>query len=107
LNVLVLKPVRIGSMARIELIERLATEHAVDVVYTSMLESSVGIACTIGFMSAAHNWELAHGLDTARWLNTDTLVEPLISRAGRLRQIDVTALPRMIREPYRSVLGIR
>jgi L-Ala-D/L-Glu epimerase len=105
-DVLVLKPVRIGSYMLIKKIQSAAQSHGVRTVYTTMIDTSVGIACTLGMMREFADHTIAHGLDTARLLASDTLTHPIIPDQGMLRVPDLASLPSLIREPYRTALGL-
>ncbi len=90
-DVLVVKPARVGGPAVVAEIARLATEHGVPVVISSLFETGVGLA--LGLRCAAllpdvPGWPAAerdHGLATADLLVDDLLVEPLAVDRGRMR----------------------
>jgi o-succinylbenzoate synthase len=105
-DVLVLKPVRIGSHTLIKKIQSAAQSHGVRTVYTTMFDTSIGIACTLGLMREIADHNIAHGLDTARLLASDTLTHPIIPDQGMLHVPDLASLPGLIREPYRTALGL-
>jgi len=103
-DVLVLKPVRIGSICWIDQIQQAARDHGVRTVFTSMYDTSLGLACTLEIMQKFADHDIAHGLDTARLLASDTLIHHLIPDRGKLRVFDPASLPGMIKESYRKQL---
>jgi o-succinylbenzoate synthase len=106
-DVLVLKPARIGSHNLIKEIQTAAQNHGVQTVYTTMFDTSIGIACTLGIMREFADHDIAHGLDTGRLLASDTLMHHLIPDQGMLHVLDLASLPGLVSEPYRKELGLR
>ncbi len=90
-DVLVVKPARVGGPVVVAEIARLAAEHGVPVVISSLFETGVGLA--LGLRCAAllpdvPGWAAAqrdHGLATADLLVDDLLEEPLPVDRGRMR----------------------
>lgn len=80
---LVLKPAVIGGLRPTLSLARRARAAGKEVVLTSVVESAAGLWATAQ-LAAAIGGELAHGLDTARWLAED-LGEPPIPAGGWIR----------------------
>jgi O-succinylbenzoate synthase len=90
-DVLVVKPGRVGGPVVVADIARLAAEHGVPVVISSMFETGVGLAAGLrcaALLPDVPGWPAAerdHGLATADLLVDDLLVEPLAVDRGRMR----------------------
>lgn len=80
---LVLKPARLGGIAATRRIAEVARAAGCEVVLTSVVDSAVGLTA-VAHLAAALAPDVAHGLDTARWLAQDVALPPPI-RDGRLR----------------------
>lgn len=105
-DVLVIKPVRQGALYWTDTIQQAARDNGVQVVYTTMFDTSLGLACTLNIMKEHADHRIAHGLDTSRLLSSDTLLHHLLPDHGKLRVLDVASLPSLVREPYRKALGL-
>ena len=82
-DVLVVKPARVGGPVAVAEIAAAAREAGVPVVLSTLFETGIGIAaaraCAGGLPGG-----LAHGLATAGFLEDDLLVEPLAVDGGRM-----------------------
>ncbi|MBU0692390.1 o-succinylbenzoate synthase [bacterium] len=105
-DLLVLKPVRQGAIYWTDMIQQAARDNGVRVVYTTMFDTSLGLACTLNLMKELADHGIAHGLDTSRLLASDTLLHHLLPDHGKLRVLDAASLPSLVREPYRRALGL-
>jgi len=90
-DVLVVKPARVGGPIAVAEIAQVAAAHAVPVVVSTLFETGIGIAAAL--MVAAQLRHVpgarfpappAHGLATAGLLEHDLLEEPLVMEAGRM-----------------------
>lgn len=91
-DVLVVKPARVGGRAAVAEIAEMAAEQGVAVVISTLFETGVGIAAGLAVaavLPAVHASRLAavpdHGLATAGLLDHDLLRESLIVEDGRIR----------------------
>ena len=75
-DVLVVKPSRVGGLRQASSIVELATEAGVEVTVSTLFETGVGIAGAL-HLAAAVPGEGAHGLATAALLESDLLVRSL------------------------------
>ncbi len=90
-DVLVIKPARVGGPAAVAEIADLAAEHGVPVVVSTLFETGVGIAASLAAAAAlpevpTDRWPTPpdHGLATAGLLDHDLLAESLIVADGRM-----------------------
>jgi L-alanine-DL-glutamate epimerase-like enolase superfamily enzyme len=83
-DVLVVKPARVGGLASARRIADVATEAGVATVLSTAFECGVGIAGAAG-LAASVAGERAHGLGTAELLVSDLLAEPIAIDRGRMR----------------------
>jgi L-alanine-DL-glutamate epimerase-like enolase superfamily enzyme len=90
-DVLVIKPVRVGGPAAVTEIAELAAERGVPVVISTLFETGVGIAASLAAAAAlpevvTDRWPSSpdHGLATAGLLDHDLLAESLIVIDGRI-----------------------
>lgn len=91
-DVLVVKPARVGGPAAVVEIAERAARRGVPVVVSTLFETGVGIAAALaaaGALPAVSGARvpgpLAHGLATAGLLEHDLLVAPLVVEDGRMR----------------------
>jgi o-succinylbenzoate synthase len=93
-DVLVVKPARVGGLTAVARIESLATPRGVPVVVSSLFETGIGLAAALACASWIDDhsdlpgWpatERDHGLATAGLLEHDLLAEPLVVEKGRMR----------------------
>jgi len=91
-DVLVVKPARVGGPLAVAEIATAAAAHGVPVVISTLFETGIGIAAALTAAAqlrdvpgARFPSPLAHGLATAGLLEHDLLDEPLIVEAGRMR----------------------
>ena len=73
-----------GVAAVLAVAARLAAEHDLEVVVSSALDTSVGIAAGVAAAAALPGEPRACGLGTAGLLARDVTSEPLLARGGRL-----------------------
>ena len=90
-DVLVIKPARVGGPLAVAEIAELAAERGVPVVISTLFETGIGIAASLATAAAlpevvADRWPdaLDHGLATAGLLDHDLLAESLIVADGRM-----------------------
>jgi len=90
-DVLVVKPARVGGPAAVAEIAERAAERGVPVVISTLFETGVGIAAALAAAAAlpdipSPRWPTQpdHGLATAGLLDHDLLAESLIVAAGRM-----------------------
>ena len=90
-DVLVVKPARVGGPAAVAAIAELAAERGVPVVISTLFETGVGIAAALAAAAAlpdvaSDRWATPpdHGLATAGLLEHDLLTESLIVARGRM-----------------------
>ncbi len=90
-DVLVVKPGRVGGPVAVAEIARLAADHGVPVVISSMFETGIGLAAGLACAAAlpdVDGWpagERDHGLATADLLEDDLIVRPFLIDGGRMR----------------------
>jgi o-succinylbenzoate synthase len=91
-DVLVVKPVRVGGPEAVREIAALAAEHGVPVVVSTLFETGVGIAAGLAIAADLPDVSAGrlaaqpdHGLATAGLLVHDLLVEALVIDGGRMR----------------------
>jgi L-Ala-D/L-Glu epimerase len=90
-DVLVVKPARVGGPAAVAEIAERAAERGVPVVISTFFETGVGIAAALAVAAALPEFESSrwaippdHGLATAGLLEHDLLAESLIVAGGRM-----------------------
>lgn len=84
-DILVVKPARVGGFRAGRAIADRAADAGVGVVVSTLFETGVGIAAGLHLAAILPDDGRAHGLATADLLVMDLLVEPLAVRAGRMR----------------------
>lgn len=90
-DVLVVKPGRVGGPVAVAEIARLAADHRVPVVISSLFETGVGLASALACAAAlpdVSGWpagERDHGLATADLLEDDLIVRPFHLEGGRMQ----------------------
>jgi o-succinylbenzoate synthase len=89
-DVLVLKPMIVGGLTGCLRLATMAEHFGIDVVFTSVWESDVGLAATLHLAAACHNVSRASGLSTAGMI-AEGLVRPAL-RIERAK-IKVSAQP--------------
>ncbi len=77
LKALVLKPALLGGFHKIGEWIKIAYDHDMQIILSSMFESGVGIAALANCAAAWIKNPLPMGFDTYRWLANDVLVKPL------------------------------
>ena len=82
---LVLKPALLGGPGKTLEIARKAAAHDLDLVVTTALDSAAGVWAAAQLAAAvdAIRPGMHHGLDTSRWLQSDTGTPPLVKQ-GRM-----------------------
>ncbi|MHB9013611.1 MAG: o-succinylbenzoate synthase [Ignavibacteriaceae bacterium] len=83
INALVLKPMLLGGIIPTLKIIKIAERENLKVIISSSFESSLGRSWAI-FVASTVNEEIAHGLDTARFLKNDLYPNPYPVRNGRI-----------------------
>ncbi len=86
-----------GVAAVLAVAARLAAEHGLDVVVSSALDTSVGIAAGVAAAAALPGEPRACGLGTAGLLARDVTLEPLVARGGRLPARPAAPVPDRLR----------
>ena len=91
-DVLVVKPARVGGPAAVAEIAELAAGRGIPVVISTLFETGIGIAAALAMAAdlpevSSSRWPLAldHGLATAGLLEHDLLTGSLLVEAGRMR----------------------
>lgn len=105
-NVLVMKPPRCGSPDALCRITGDARAAGIQVVFSSSIDSSIGISYAAALAAHGGDSALAHGLGTAALLEDDTFTVPLIPRHGLLRIPNIRDLPGLLREDLRHELQL-
>jgi L-alanine-DL-glutamate epimerase-like enolase superfamily enzyme len=90
-DVLVVKPARVGGPDEASRIVDAALSAGVRVTVATLLESGVGVAAAL-HLAATVPGDAAHGLSTATWLASDLLARRLVIRGGRLSVPQVPGL---------------
>lgn len=83
-DVLVVKPTRVGGFRAGRAIADRAADTGVGVIVSTLFETGVGIAAALHLAATLPDDGRAHGLATADLLSTDLLVKPLAIHAGRM-----------------------
>lgn len=83
-DVLVIKPARVGGLREARRIAELAADAGVPVVVSTLFETGIGVAAALHLAATLHDGRWAHGLATAGLLATDLLVEPLSIVDGQM-----------------------
>ena len=83
-DVLVLKPARVGGLEAAAAIISKATAAGAAVVLSTLFETGVGLAGALHLAATVPRVEVAHGLATAHLLASDLLIEPLPVVGGRM-----------------------
>jgi o-succinylbenzoate synthase len=91
-RVVVLKPAVIGSFALIKRMVRRARARRISVVFSNVIESSVGLGYGAACAAAWGSRRYAHGLATASLLAQDTVKRPLTPLRGMIRLSDLRML---------------
>lgn len=84
-DILVVKPARVGGFRAGRAIADRAADAGAGVVVSTLFETGVGIAAALHLAATLPDDGRAHGLATAELLATDLIVEPLAIHAGRMR----------------------
>jgi L-alanine-DL-glutamate epimerase-like enolase superfamily enzyme len=82
-DVLVVKPARVGGLVEARRIVELAVAAGVTIVVSTLFETGVGIAAALHLAATVPD-ERAHGLGTAGLLASDLLTSPLAMVDGRM-----------------------
>jgi L-alanine-DL-glutamate epimerase-like enolase superfamily enzyme len=90
-DVLVVKPARVGGVLEARRIVELAFANGVDVTVSTLFETGVGIAAAL-HLAATVPGDRAHGLGTAGLLASDLLTSPLATVDGRMAVPDSAGL---------------
>lgn len=83
-DVLVVKPARVGGISTTKEIIAAATRAGIRVVLSTLFESGVGLAGALHLAATLRGVEVAHGLATADLLLSDLLLRPLPIVRGRM-----------------------
>jgi L-alanine-DL-glutamate epimerase-like enolase superfamily enzyme len=83
-DVLVLKPMRLGGIRPALRIARRAAEAGIGSVVTTTFDSSIGTAVALHVAAALPASGLAHGLSTGEHLAADLVSRPLLPSGGRM-----------------------
>ncbi|MBU0508572.1 o-succinylbenzoate synthase [bacterium] len=105
-DVVVLKPATIGAYDLMIDLTFEARRCGIDVVFSSMLESSVGLSYIVNLAAVQGSPKRAQGVGTALLLDEDTLIQPLRPLGQDLALPDVRTLPQTLTEDLRADLGI-
>lgn len=105
-DVLVLKPAALGTYDAIVDLSGEARRRGVDVVISSVFESSLGLAYLANLAVTQATATFAHGLGTAPLLDDDVLTVPLRPVRGLLNVPDVRELPSLLAEDLQAELEI-
>lgn len=81
-DVLILKPMLIGTITEFQKIAELAGSHHIGIVITTSLESGIGRRATAHLAASLKNQSFAHGLATGRLLETDLLDDRELIKNG-------------------------
>lgn len=102
----IIKPSRLGALGERERIFIALRERGVQIVFSSMFDSSVGIA----FLAhLAHEWsdrDIAQGIGTLELLASDTLTTSLEMRNGSLIVPPLGELTALLKPEYRTALKL-
>jgi o-succinylbenzoate synthase len=91
-RVVVLKPAVIGSFSLIKRMVRKARGRKISVVFSNLIESSIGLGYAAACAAALGSRRYAHGLATASLLAKDTVERPLTPLRGMIRLSDLRLL---------------
>lgn len=91
-DVLVVKPARVGGLRQARRIADLAADAGVPIVVSTLFETGVGVAAALHLAATLQDSVWAHGLATAGLLATDLLVEPLSIVDGQMTVPSVPGL---------------
>jgi o-succinylbenzoate synthase len=91
-RVVVLKPAVIGSFSLLKRLVRKARGRKISVVFSNLIESSIGLSYAAACAAALGSRRYAHGLATAGLLAKDTVERPLTPLRGRIRMSDLQLL---------------
>jgi L-alanine-DL-glutamate epimerase-like enolase superfamily enzyme len=92
-DVLVVKPARVGGPSQVLAIAQMASTEGVGVVVSTLLETGIGLAAALWSavrLPDGATW--AHGLATADELADDLVLDPIVVRAGVARVPGATGL---------------
>lgn len=81
INVLILKPMLMGTFNDIFVTKDVADTHNIEVVFTTLLESAIGRAATAAISAGLGNKDHAQGLTTGTFLQKDVAPDNWINRA--------------------------
>ncbi len=105
-GVLIVKPIVTGIFTRTPELSAAAREKKLKIVYTSLLETSVGLSYVANIAAAQGESQFAHGIDTAFLLSADTLQEPLTSSSGVINVPDVRTIHFQLLPTFRRTLSL-
>ena len=91
-RVVVLKPAAIGSFALVKRMVSKARARKISVVFSNLIESSIGLGYAAACAAALGSRRYAHGLATANLLSKDTVEQPLTPLRGMIRLSDLRLL---------------
>lgn len=83
-DLLVLKPMRLGGLRPALAVARRAAEAGIGCIATTTFDSSIGTAVALHLAGALTDGGRAHGLSTGEHLAADLVTRPLLPSAGRL-----------------------
>jgi o-succinylbenzoate synthase len=89
-DVLVIKPSRVGGPRQARRIVELATDLGVGAIVSTLFESGIGLSAALQVAATVPDGEAAHGLATSAMLASDLLLDGPIVHAGAL---SLTAAP--------------
>lgn len=104
-DVVVIKPMVMGSIERIREISDLAHQQKIRVVFSSLIETSTGLAHIAMLAAVFGTPQTAHGLGTAPLLTDDTVTSPLIPTRGFIPMPELQNTFSSLKDPYRIRLA--
>jgi o-succinylbenzoate synthase len=114
-DLIVLKPMRMGLHASLEVAQR-AAEGGIPAFVTTTFDSSIGTMAALHLAAALGAGRPADGLSTGEHLADDLVTRPLLPRDGRMRvpatpglgvELDEAALARLATGPWTEVRARR
>lgn len=91
-RVVVFKPAVIGSFSLLKRMVQKARDRKISVVFSNLIESSIGLGYAAACAAAWGSRRYAHGLATANLLAKDTVERPLTPLRGMIRLSDLRLL---------------
>jgi len=82
LNAIIIKPSVIGKLSKTKKWIEWANQKKVKVVFSSVFESGIGLQAIANLAGAFGNRNVAHGIETFRWLKEDVTKPPFTSEAS-------------------------